>query len=251
MSIIFITGATSGIGRATAELFAREGWKIVAAGRRAERLENLAAAFPGQVLPVTLDVRSKAAVDDAFTTLPEAFADIDVLVNNAGLALGMGLAQDCDPEDWNTMVDTNIKGVLHCTRAALPGMVKRNRGHIVNLGSVAGSYAYVGGNVYGATKAFVEQFSRNLRCDLHGTDVRVTNVEPGLLETEFTLVRMKGDQKASDALYADAEPLHPQDIAECIRWAVSMPAHVNINRIEVMPVCQRNGATEVYRKPKA
>ena len=251
MSTIFITGATSGIGRATAEKFLREGWNVIATGRRESRLRELAdTPHCGNLLPLELDVRDKEAVNAAFAGLTPPFAPVDVLVNNAGLALGVSVAQQSDPDDWNTMVDTNIKGVLHCTHAALPGMVARNAGHIVNIGSIAGSYAYVGGNVYGASKAFVEQFSRNLRCDLHGTDVRVTNIEPGLLESEFTLVRLKGNEEGSRKLYEDAAPLHPEDIAECIWWAVQRPAHVNICRIEVMPVCQRNGATQVFRKPK-
>ncbi|MBR5734713.1 MAG: SDR family oxidoreductase [Desulfovibrionaceae bacterium] len=247
MSTIFITGASSGIGRATAERFLEGKWRVVAAGRREERLRALAEKHPGMVLPLTLDVRDKDAVNAAFASLPAPFDAIDALVNNAGLALGVEPAQACNPDDWNVMVDTNIKGVLHCTRAVLPLMTARNAGHIINLGSIAGSYAYVGGNVYGATKAFVEQFSRNLRCDLHGTNVRVTNIEPGLLETEFTLVRLKGNAEKAAELYEGAEPLHPEDIAECIWWAVNRPPHVNICRIEVMPVCQRNGATEVWR----
>ncbi len=251
MSTIFITGATSGIGRATAERFLKEKWHIIAAGRREDRLRTLEKEHPGMVLPLTLDVRNKDAVNAAFACLPAPFGTIDVLVNNAGLALGVDPAQVCDPDDWNVMVDTNIKGVLHCTRAVLPLMITRNAGHIVNIGSIAGSYAYVGGNVYGATKAFVEQFSRNLRCDLHGTNIRVTNIEPGLLETEFTTVRLKGNTEKAAKLYEDAEPLHPEDIADCIWWAVTRPKHVNICRIEVMPVCQRNGATEVWRTPKA
>ena len=251
MSTIFITGATSGIGRATAEKFLREGWNVIATGRRESRLRELAdTPHCGQLLPLELDVRDRDAVNAAFAGLKPPFAPVDVLVNNAGLALGVAVAQQSDPDDWNTMVDTNIKGVLHCTHAVLPSMVERNVGHIVNIGSIAGSYAYVGGNVYGATKAFVEQFSRNLRCDLHGTDVRVTNIEPGLLESEFTLVRLKGNAEGSRKLYEDAEPLRPEDLAECIWWAVQRPAHVNICRIEVMPVCQRNGATQVFRKHK-
>ncbi len=248
MSTIFITGATSGIGRATAEYFLKAGWNVIAAGRRAERLQELAATHPDHVLPLVLDVRDRNAVDTAFASLSGPYATIDVLVNNAGLALGVVPAQESDLEDWNIMVDTNIKGILHCTHAVLPAMITRNAGHIINIGSIAGSYAYVGGNVYGATKAFVEQFSRNLRCDLHGTDVRVTNIEPGLLETEFTLVRLKGDAANARKLYENTEPLHPEDIAECIWWAATRPAHVNICRIEVMPVCQRNGATQICRK---
>ncbi len=247
MAIACITGASSGIGAATAQRFAKEGWQVVATARRGDRLEALARDWPGQILPLVLDVRDRAAVEAAFGSLPAGFDTVDVLVNNAGLALGLEPAQENDLDDWETMVDTNIKGVLYCTRTLLPGMVARGRGHVINLGSIAGSYAYPGGNVYGASKAFVEQFSRNLRCDLHGTGVRVTNVEPGLLNTEFSLVRFKGDAAASGAIYEGAEPLQAEDIAEIIWWVNSRPAHVNINRVEVMPTCQSNGPTRTWK----
>lgn len=247
-NIVCVTGATSGIGWHTAERFAREGWKVIATGRRTERLQELAEAFPGKVLPLTLDVRDRGAVTTAFAALPQEFSPVDVLVNNAGLALGMEPAQKCSLDDWDVMVDTNIKGLMYCTRALIPGMAERGRGHVINVGSIAGSYAYPGGNTYGSTKAFVEQFSRNLRCDLHGTGVRVTNVEPGFLETEFTVVRYKGDKDAAKAFYQDADPLRPEDIAEIIWWANARPAHVNICRVEVMPTCQSNGANRIARK---
>lgn len=247
MSVIFVTGATSGIGRAAAERFASEGWLVIAAGRRKERLEALAKAYPGKIHPLQLDVTDAKAVQAAFDGLKAPFAPIDVLLNNAGLALGTAPAQSCCLDDWNTMVDTNIKGLMTCTRAALPGMVERKSGHILNLGSVAGSYAYPGGNVYCASKAFVEQFSRTLRCDVHGTGVRVTNIQPGLLDTEFSNVRMKGDAAAAAKMYENASPLVGKDIADCIWWAVNMPEHVNINCIEVMPVTQSNSALRVYR----
>jgi 3-hydroxy acid dehydrogenase/malonic semialdehyde reductase len=246
--VVCITGATSGIGRATAERFAAEGWRAIVAGRREDRLRALAAAHKDQVLPLVLDVRDRQAVSQAFASLPPDFADIDMLVNSAGLAQGLDPAQNCDLDDWDTMIDTNVKGLTYCTRAILPGMVARGQGHVINIGSVAGSYAYPGGNVYGATKAFVEQFSRNLRCDLHGTGVRVTNLEPGLLETEYSLVRFKGDAARADAVYEGTDPLRPEDIAEIIWWVGARPAHVNICRVEVMPVCQSNGATRVYKK---
>jgi 3-hydroxy acid dehydrogenase/malonic semialdehyde reductase len=244
---VCITGATSGIGRATAERFINEGWRVIVAGRREDRLRELAAAHKNKALPLTLDVRDRQAVNRAFASLPPDFAAIDILVNSAGLALGLDPAQTCDLDDWDVMIDTNVKGLTYCTRAVLPGMVARGKGHVVNLGSIAGSYAYPGGNVYGATKAFVEQFSRNLRCDLHGTGVRVTNVEPGLLETEFSLVRFKGNASAADAVYQDAVPLRAEDIADVIWWAGTRPAHVNICRVEVMPTCQSNVGPRVYK----
>ena len=247
MAIVCITGASSGIGEATAHRFANEGWQVIATARRGDRLESLAKAHPGKILPLVFDVRDRKAVETALSGLPAPFAEIDVLVNNAGLALGLEPAQENDLDDWETMVDTNIKGLLYCTRHVLPGMVSRGRGHVINIGSIAGSYAYPGGNVYGATKAFVEQFSRNLRCDLHGTGVRVTNVEPGLLDTEFSLIRFKGDAKSSGAVYEGAEPLQAVDIAEIIWWANARPAHVNINRVEVMPTCQSNGPTRTWK----
>ena len=250
MSTICITGATSGIGRATLERFVREGWKAIAVGRRKERLEELKEAYPESVVAVIpLDVRDRKAVFTALSELESSLAEpISVLVNNAGLALGLDPVQCCDVDDWENMVDTNIKGLLYCTRALLPGMVQRGAGHVVNIGSIAGSWPYPGGNVYGATKSFVLQFSRNLRCDLHGTGIRVTNIEPGLLETEFSLVRFKGDEGRAATVYEGTEPLTAADIANIVWFAVSVPAHVNINHIEVMPVCQSLGSTRVCRK---
>jgi len=238
--IAFITGATSGFGAACARWFAVQGWRLIVCGRRQERLEQLrvelAAKVPIHAIP--LDVRDEAAVNAAVSTLPSEFAEIDVLVNNAGLALGLEPAPQCVMDDWQRMVDTNIKGLLYCTRAILPGMVARDRGHIVNIGSVAGNYPYPGGNVYGATKAFVRQFSLNLRADLLGSRVRVTNIEPGLAESEFSLVRFKGENDKALKIYEGTQPLRPEDIADLVYWAVSRPAHVNINTLEVMPVCQ-------------
>lgn len=246
---VFITGATAGFGQATARRFAQAGAKLVISGRRAERLEALKAELGGaSVHTITLDVRDRAAVEAAVAALPAEFADIDVLVNNAGLALGIGPAQSADLADWETMVDTNIKGLMYCTRAILPGMVERNRGHVINLGSMAGTYPYPGGNVYGATKAFVAQFSLNLRADLLGHKVRVTSVEPGLAESEFSEVRFKGDKAKAKDLYKGVQPMTPADIAETIFFAATLPAHVNLNRIEMMPVMQAFSPLAVKRE---
>jgi len=244
----FVTGASNGFGAAIVRRFAAEGVRVVALARRQDRLAGLAAELGDSVLPVRLDVRDRAAVQDVVAGLPAEFAEIDVLVNNAGLAKGLKPAQEADLDDWEEMIDTNCKGLVYCTRTILPGMVERRRGHVVNLGSVAGTYPYPGGNVYGATKAFVHQFSLNLRSDLHGTGVRVTSVEPGLSgETEFSTVRFGGDQGKADAVYAGAQPLVPADIAEAVYWVVSQPAHVNINTIEMMPVTQSFAPFQVYR----
>lgn len=244
---ILITGATSGIGKASAERFAREGARLVLCGRRPERLAELKASLKTEVHTLALDVRDREAVQSAIAKLPDDFAAIDVLINSAGLALGLGKAPDIAPDDWQQMIDTNINGVLNVTHAALPGMVARDSGHIINLGSTAGSYPYAGANVYGATKAFIEQFSLNLRCDLLGKSIRVTNVEPGMVETEFSLVRFGGDKSLADEVYKGVQPLTAQDIAETIFWCASQPAHVNINRVEMMPVMQALAGYAVYR----
>lgn len=246
--IAFVTGASNGFGAAIVRRFAAEGVRVVALARRQDRLAGLAAELGDSVLPVRLDVRDRAAVQDVVAGLPAEFAEIDVLVNNAGLAKGLNPAQEADLDDWEEMIDTNCKGLVYCTRTILPGMVERHRGHVVNLGSVAGTYPYPGGNVYGATKAFVHQFSLNLRSDLHGTGVRVTSVEPGLSgDTEFSTVRFGGDQGKADAVYAGMQPLVPADIAEAVYWVVSQPAHVNINTIEMMPVTQSFAPFQVHR----
>lgn len=244
-----VTGASSGFGEAIARRFAAEGWRVVVAARRAERLAGLRAVLgEDRCHAITLDVRDRDGVFAAVEALPAAFAAIDVLVNNAGLALGLEPAHEARLEDWETMVDTNIKGLMYCSRAVLPGMVARGRGHVVNLGSVAGSWPYPGGNAYGATKAFVAQFSRNLRSDLLGTPVRVTNVEPGLAETEFSVVRL-GDAARAAEVYRGTTPLTGEDLAEIVHWAVTRPPHVNVNRIEVMPVCQAWAPFAVRRDP--
>jgi NADP-dependent 3-hydroxy acid dehydrogenase YdfG len=236
---ILITGATAGFGQAMAHRFAAEGWNLIITGRRAQRLEELKTELtPAEVKTLAFDVRDRAACEQAVGSLTGDFAKIDVLVNNAGLALGLEPAQACDLDDWETMIDTNIKGLTYMTRAVLPGMVERDAGHVVNLGSVAGTYPYPGGNCYGGTKAFVNHFSKNLRADLLGSKVRVTNIEPGLCETEFSVVRFKGDKEAADKVYEGTQPITPVDIAECVFWTTNLPAHVNINSLEVMPVQQ-------------
>ncbi|MGA2637224.1 SDR family NAD(P)-dependent oxidoreductase [Methylocella sp.] len=246
--IILITGATAGFGAAIARRFAAGGARIVAAGRRRERLDALVAEFSRDVIhPLVLDVRDRAAVEAAIAGLPAGFADIDLLVNNAGLARGLAPAQEADLDGWEAMVDTNVKGLMYVTRAVLPGMVARDRGHIVNLGSTAALYPYPGGNVYGATKAFVRQFSLNLRADLLGTKIRVTDIEPGLVGgTEFSVVRF-GDAEKAAKLYEGADALTPGDIAEAVHWVATLPARVNINSIEMMPVTQAFGPLAVHR----
>lgn len=246
--IAFITGATAGFGESCARRFADEGWDLVLAARRRERLESLKNELNTSVHIIPLDVRDRKAVQQAVDDLPAAFREVDVLVNNAGLALGLQPAYETELDDWDAMVDTNIKGLMYCTRSLLPGMVKRNRGHIINLGSIAGSWPYPGGNVYGSTKAFVKQFSNNLRADLYGSKVRVTNIEPGLAETEFSIVRFKGDKAKAAKVYEGANPLTPEDIAEIVYWAATLPGHVNINRVEVMPTSQTWGPFSIYRE---
>jgi NADP-dependent 3-hydroxy acid dehydrogenase YdfG len=243
----FITGGTSGIGEACARLFVQHGARVVVAGRRRERLDALGRELGEACHARALDVRDASAVARAFDALPAAFASIDVLVNAAGGAHGLARAQEASLDDWDEMIATNVSGLVHVTRAALPGMVARKRGHIVNLGSVAGSFPYPGGNVYGATKAFVETFSANLRADLLGSPIRVTNVEPGMVETEFSVVRFQGDRAKADAVYAGMRPLVAADVADLIFFAVTRPAHVNVNRIEVMPTDQAFGPFNVNR----
>lgn len=247
-TVAFVTGATSGFGAACAEAFARAGSKVILAGRRADRLSDLARKLGDAAHTVELDVRDREAIAAAVKALPEPFAAVDVLVNNAGLALGLEPAQRADLDQWQQMIDTNCFGLVACTRALLPGMVERGRGHVVNVGSVAGTYPYPGGNVYGATKAFVHQFSQNLRSDLLGTPVRVTVVEPGMAETEFSLVRFGGDADKAKAVYSGVEPLRPQDVADAVLWCVTRPAHVNVNVVELMPVQQAFGPFAVSRK---
>lgn len=237
-NVIFITGATSGFGRAAARRFAEAGWSLVLSGRREERLQALRDELATKV-PVhiaTLDVRDAEAVQGMVDALPEAFRKVTVLLNNAGLALAPEPAQKVALQDWHTMIDTNVTGLVNVTHAVLPLLLETGKGtSIINIGSVAGEWPYPGGHVYGATKAFVKQFGFNLRCDLVSTGVRVTDIAPGMAETEFTLVRTKGNQAASDALYSTTTPLSAEDIAEQIFYVATLPAHININRLEIMP----------------
>lgn len=247
--IALVTGASSGFGEAIARRFATSGIKVVVTARRQDRLAALAGEFGDDLIfSSVLDVRDRSAVERLVTSLPPAFAEVDVLVNNAGLALGMEPAQDAVLENWERMIDTNCTGLVYLTRALLPGMVARRRGHVVNIGSIAATYPYPGGNVYGATKAFVRQFSLGLRADLHGTGVRVTCIEPGLVGgTEFSEVRFAGDADRAAGVYSGTTPLGPEDIAATVDWVTSQPEHVNVNAIELMPVSQSFAALPVDR----
>jgi 3-hydroxy acid dehydrogenase/malonic semialdehyde reductase len=227
-----------------------DGFRVIATGRRIQRLEALRDELGTSLLPLRLDVTDSAATDALPASLPAGWREVDVLVNNAGLALGMGPAQEAAVADWDSMVATNITGLIHMTRALLPGMVARNRGHVVNLGSTAGTYPYPGGHIYGASKAFAKQFTLNLKADLVGTGVRVTDIEPGLCGgTEFSQIRFGGDAEKAAALYQGTDPLTAEDIAEAISWVLRLPRHVNINRIEMMPTCQASGPLAVKRRP--
>lgn len=247
--VALITGASSGFGAAIAKQLASEGYHLVLWARRRDKLQALADSLQVPCHVVACDVRDQQTIRDEIAALPEAFSAVDVLINNAGLALGLEPAQRTDWNDWQQMIDTNCTAVALLTRLILPGMVERGRGHVIMMGSIAGAYAYPGGNVYGASKAFVEHFARNLRADLLGTGVRVTNIEPGLVAgSEFSLVRFKGDAEKAATVYQGANALQPDDIAETVRWALSQPAHVNINSIEIMPVSQAHGPLAIHRK---
>lgn len=246
--IVFVTGASAGFGAAIARRFVQAGHRVVATARRLDRLQALADELGEALLPLELDVRDRAAVEAVPGALPPGFAEIDLLVNNAGLALGMEPAHQASLDDWQAMIDTNCTGLVQATRALLPGMVERRRGHVINIGSTAGNWPYAGGNVYGASKAFVRQFSLNLRTDLHGTGVRVSNIEPGLCGgTEFSNVRFHGDDARAASVYANVQPLSAEDIAESVHWIATLPAHVNVNEIELMPVAQSFGGLVVQR----
>jgi serine 3-dehydrogenase len=243
-----ITGTTSGFGAATARRFVAAGWRVVATGRRADRLQALVDELGAdRVHAAVFDIRDANAMNAAMDALPEAFRGVDLLVNNAGLAQGTQPAQNARLDDWQRMIDTNITALVTLTRRMLPTLIER-RGAIINISSTAANYPYTGGNVYGGTKAFVSQFSLGLRSDLHGTGVRVTTLEPGMAETEFTLVRTHGDQAASDALYKGANPMTAQDIAETIFWIATLPPHLNVNRLEMMPVSQSFAGFQVARE---
>ncbi|HET6307154.1 MAG TPA: SDR family NAD(P)-dependent oxidoreductase [Rhodopila sp.] len=231
-----------------ARRFVRDGHRVIAAGRRTDRLQALHEELGAALLPVTLDVTDTAAVAALPDSLPEAWRQVDVLVNNAGLALGLAPAHNAPLSDWDHMVAVNVTGLMHMTRALLPAMVERNRGHVINISSTAANYPYPGGHVYGASKAFVTQFSLNLRADLVGTGVRVTDLEPGLVGgTEFSVTRFGGDASKAGAVYAGTVPLTAEDIAEAAAWVIALPPHVNINRMEMMPTCQAPGPLAVKR----
>ena len=239
MPVIFVTGATSGFGAATARLFARNGWKVVATGRRQERLDALVAEFPGLIHGARLDLTDKQSVEAAVAGLPADFRPITCLFNNGGLALGSKPIPDTRFEDWEQMIDTNIKGLLYATMAVLPLLKEAGKGaSIVNVGSIAHRFAYPGGNVYGATKAFVHNFSENLRTDLGGGDIRVTVLEPGMAKTEFTKVRTYGDDQANEAFYQGVDPIRPEDLADIVWFLANQPPHINISIVEVTPTAQ-------------
>ena len=247
--IAMVTGASSGFGESISRQLVQAGYKVIGTGRRVERLAALADELGEQFLPLAFDVQDKAATRAAIAALPAEWSEVDLLVNNAGLALGLEPAHKADLEDWEQMIATNISGLTLLTRLLLPGMVARNRGHVINIGSIAGTYPYPGGNVYGATKAFVKQFSLNLRADLAGTAIRVTNVEPGLCGgTEFSNVRFHGDDAKAASVYQGVEAIQPEDIANTVLWVSQQPAHVNINSIEIMPVAQTFGPLNISRR---
>ena len=247
MPTAFITGGTAGIGAAAVRAFVGAGWRVVTTGRRADRLAALTASLgAANIHTIEFDIRDRAALDAAIGSLPADFASVDLLVNNAGLALGTAPAQDAKLADWDVMIDTNVSALVAVTKALLPGIIAR-KGAIINLSSVAATYPYAGGNVYAATKAFVRQFSLALRADLHGTGVRVTSIEPGMVETEFTVVRTGGDQAASDMLYGGVDPMTGEDIAATLLWVATLPPHLNINRLELMPVNQSFAGFAVAR----
>lgn len=246
--VIVITGATSGIGEACAKLCAEHGASLILTGRRKERLAQLAESLPkGKTHTLAFDIRDRRAVTTQFSNLPAPFAAIDTLINNAGLARGLSAFHELDLDDVEQMIDTNIKGLTYATHTLLPGMIERGRGHIVNLGSIAGTYPYPGGNVYGATKAFLKQFTLGLKADLLGTEVKLTNIEPGMVATEFSAVRF-ADKEKGEAVYDAMQPLAAIDIAESIFWCITRPKHVNINSLEIMPTQQAFSPFAVSRK---
>ncbi len=248
-SVIFITGATSGFGAATARLFAGNGWKVIATGRRQERLDALKDDCPpGSVHTMQMDLTEHESIVAAIAAIPEAFRPVKCLFNNGGLALGAKPMPDIRLEDWRTMVETNIMGLIHTTQEMLPQLKQAGRGaSIINVGSIAGRFAYPGGNVYGASKAFVHHFSYELRCDLAGSDIRVTNFSPGMAKTEFTEVRTYGDKEANEKFYEGLEPILPEDVADIIWFVANLPAHLNINALELMPLIQVPAIPKILR----
>ena len=248
MNIVLVTGASSGFGQAICRKLIADGYKVIGAARRLDKLQKLAQELGANFLPLTLDVSKKDSVETILLQLPKEFQPIDILINNAGLALGLEPAYEADYNDWQTMIETNVVGLVHLTHQILPGMVERNNGYIINLGSVAGTYPYKGGNVYGASKAFVKQFSANLRTDLLGKKVRVTNIEPGLCGgTEFSNVRFHGNAEQAAAVYKDVDFITPEDIANTVSWLVNTPSHFNVNSIEIMPVAQASAGLAVCK----
>lgn len=249
MNIALVTGASSGFGKAICRKLITDGYKVIGAARRLDKLQKLAQELGDNFLPLTLDVTKKDSVETILLQLPKEFQPIDILINNAGLALGLAPAYESDYNDWETMIETNVIGLVHLTYQILPGMVERNYGYIINLGSVAGTYPYKGGNVYGATKAFVKQFSANLRTDLLGKKIRVTNIEPGLCGgTEFSNVRFHGNDEKAAAVYKDVDFITPEDIANTVSWLVNTPNHFNVNSIEIMPVAQASAGLSVCKE---
>lgn len=246
---VLITGASAGFGEAACKLFVQNGYRVIGAARRMDKLSALKDELGENFFPLQMDMTDKNSINNALSQIPEKWQEIELLVNNAGLALGLEPAYKCDFADWEQMIATNILGLSYLTRQILPKMVAKKRGHIINIGSIAGTYPYPGGNVYGATKAFVKQFSRNLRADLAGTRVRVSNIEPGLCgDTEFSNVRFKWDNEKAAQVYENVEFVKPDDIAEIILWVFRQPEYVNINSIEVMPVAQSYAALSIYRE---
>lgn len=249
MQTALVTGASAGFGQAIATKLIQNGYRVIGTGRRIQKLQDLADLLGSNFYPLEMDIRSKVAVDEALQSLPDDWQQIDVLINNAGLALGLDKAYQADFTDWETMIQTNILGLTYLTRQVLPDMVARNSGYVINIGSTAGTVPYPGANVYGATKAFVKQFSLNLRADLAGTKIRVSNIEPGLCEgTEFSNVRFKGDDQRAADLYKGANAIRPEDIANTVEWLIEQPEHININRIEIMPTSQSFGPQPVFRE---
>lgn len=248
MNVVLVTGASAGFGEAICRKLIADGYKVIGSARREDKLHKLAKELGDNFLPLQLDVTQHDSVETALLQIPEHFKPIDVLINNAGLALGMETADEANYHDWETMIHTNVIGLVHLTRVILPTMVERNSGYIINLGSTAGNYAYKGGNVYGATKAFVKQFSLNLRTDLLGKRIRVTNIEPGLCGgTEFSNVRFRGDDEKADSIYQQVDYITADDIANTVSWLVNSPAHFNVNSIEIMPVAQVPGGLAVAK----